>query len=145
MPSQNHKKPQVGRNHSRQSSVTLITSNALSVAASSVTSSTASPSTSKSKGTRKALDYFGFESSVCSVGNNDSVPVPKRHNSTNPVIDTVIQEEALQPPVIDTSFELPIVSPPAPPTIGIWFPEENDYNYYARQISMSVFDAKNQI
>ena len=57
---------------------------------------------------------FGFESSVCSVS-DDSAPMPKRHKSTNPVIKTVIQEEALQPPAPDTSFELPVVSPPAHP------------------------------
>ena len=145
MSSRKPKKPQAGRNRSRQSSVTLNTSNASSVAASSVTSSTASPSTSKSKRTRKAPDYFGFESSVCSVSDNDSVSAPKRHKPTNPVIETVIQEEALQPPLLDTSFELPVVSPPAPPPIGTWSPEEYDYKNYAREISMSVFDAENQI
>ena len=139
------KKPQAGRNHPRQSSVTFNTSNASSVTASSVTSSTASPSTSKSKRTRKAPDYFGLESSVCSVSDNDSVHVPKRRIPTNPVIKTAIQEEALQTPVIDTSFELSVVSPPAPPPIGTWSPEEYDYDDYAREISMSVFDAEKQI
>ena len=89
MSTQKPRKPQVGRNRSGQSSVTLKTSNVSSVAASSVTSATASPSTSKSKRTRKAPDYFGFESSVCLVSNNDSIPVPKRHKSTNPVIEAL--------------------------------------------------------
>ena len=138
------KKSQAGRNRSRQSSITLNTSNASSVAASSVTSSTASPSTSKWKRTRKAPDYFGLESSVCSVS-DDSVSASKRHKSTNPVIETVIQEEALQPPALDTSSELSVVSPPAPPPIGTWSPEEYDYDDYAREINLSVFDAENQI
>ena len=112
MSSRKPKKPQAARNRSRQSFVTLNTSNASSVAASSVTSSAASPTTSKSKRNKKAPDYFGSESSLCSVSDNDSVSVPKRHKSTNPVIETVIQEEALQPPVADTSFEMPVVSPP---------------------------------
>ena len=145
MSSRKHKKSQARRNRSRQSSVTLNTSNASSVAASSVTSSTTSPSTSKSKRIRKAPDYFGFESSVCFVSDNDSVSVPKRQKTINPVIETVIQEEVPQPRVLDTSFELPGVSPPAPPPIGTWSPEEYDYNDYARQISMSVFGAKNQL
>ena len=87
-------------------------------------------------------NFFGFESSVCSVS-DDSAPVPKRHKSSNPVIETVIQEEALQPLAPDTSFELPVVSPPAPP-IGTWSPEEYDYDENARENSMSVFDAENQ-
>ena len=144
MSSRKPKKPQAGRNRSRQSSTTLNTSNASSIAASSVTSSTASPSTSKSKRTRKAPDFFGLESSVCSVSDY-SVPVSKRHKSTNPVIETVIQEEALQPPALDASSELPVVSPPAPPLIGTWSPKEYDYDDYAREISLSVFDAENQI
>ena len=125
--------------------MTLNTSTASSVAASSVTASTACPTTSKSKRTRKTPEYFGCESSVCSVSDKDSVPVPKRHKSTNPVIETVIQEEALQPPLADTSFELPVVSYPTPPPIVTSSPEEYDYEDYAREISMSVFDAENQI
>ena len=66
--------------------------------------------------------------------------MPKRHKPTNLVIETVIQEEVLQPPVLDTSFELPVVSPPAAPPIGTWSPEEYDYDDYAREISMSVFE-----
>ena len=144
MTSRKPKKPQAERNRSRQSSITLNTSNASSVAASSVTSSNASPSTSKSNRTRKAPDYFGFESSVCLVSQKDSVPVPMRHKSTNPVIETINQEEALQPHVLDTAFELPVVSPPAPPPIGTWSPEDYDYDNYAREISMSAFDAESQ-
>ena len=144
MSSRKLKKPQAGRNRSPQSSSTLNTSNASSVAASSVTSSTTSPSTSIAKRTGKAPDYFGFKSSVFSVS-DDSSPVPKWHKSTtNPVINTVIQEEALQPPAPDTSFELPVVSPPAPPLIGTLSPEEYEYDDYAREISMSVIDAENQ-
>ena len=116
MSSRKPKKPQTRRTRSRQSSTTFNTSNAFSVAASSVTSSTASPSTSKSKRNRRAPDFFGFENSVCSVS-EDSTPAPKRHKASNPVIETVIQEEALQPPPIETSFELPFVSPPPPPQL----------------------------
>ena len=137
------KKPQTERIRSGQSSTTLNTSNASSVAASSVTSSTASPSTSKSKRNRKAPDYFGFESSVCSII-EDSAPLSKRQKASNPVIGTVIQEEALQPPAIETSFELPVVSPPPPPPVGTWSPEEYDYDEYAREINMNVSDAENQ-
>ena len=96
------------------------------------------------KKNRKAPDYFGFESSVCSIS-KDSAPASKRHNASNPVIETVIQEEALQPSPIETSFELPVVSPPPPPPVGTWSPEENDYNEYAKEKSMSVSDAENQI
>ena len=75
----------------------------------------------------------------------DSAPMPKRHKATNPVIETVMQEEALLSPARDTSFELPVVSPPAPLPIGTWSPESWDYDDFAREISMSVFDAENQI
>ena len=143
MSSRKPKKPQVERNRHGQSSVTLNTSNALSVAASSFNSPTASPSTSKQKRTQKA--YFGFESSVCSVSDYNSVPGPKRHKPTNPLIEPVIQEEALQPLVLDASFVLPVVSPPAPPQIGTWSPKEYDYDDNARKISVSVFDVDNQI
>ena len=71
--------------------------------------------------------------------------MPKRHKSTNPVIETVIQEEALQPPAPDTSFELPVVSPPAPLPISTWSPEAYDYEDYAKEISMGVFDVENHI
>ena len=145
MSSRKPKKPQAKTSRSRQSSVTPNTSNASSVAASSVTSSTTSPTTSKSKRTRKAPDYFGFESSVCTVSDSDSVPAPKRHKQINPVIETVIQEEALQPPAAETSFELPVVGPPIPPPIRTWSPDECKYEEQEREVSMSVFDAENQI
>ena len=48
-------------------------------------------------------------------------------------------------PVLDTSFELPVVSPPATSPISTWSPEEFDYDDYAKEISMSVIDAENQI
>ena len=80
---------------------------------------------------------------MCSIS-EDSAPAPKRHKTCNPVINRVIQEEALQPPAIETSFELPVVSLPPPPPVGTWFPEEYDYDEYAREISMSVFDAENE-
>ena len=118
MSSRKPKKPQSGTGRSRQSSVTLNTPNASSVPASLVTSATASPTTSKSERTRKAHDYFGFESSVRSVSDNDSAPAPKRHESINPVIETLRQEEALQPHAAETSFDLPVISPSAPPPIG---------------------------
>ena len=70
--------------------------------------------TSKCKRTRKALDYFGFESSVCSVNENQPMPEPKCQKQNNQLIETVIQEEALQPPTVETSFEFPVVSSPAP-------------------------------
>ena len=45
----------------------------------------------------------------------------------------------------NTSFELPVVSPPAPPPIGTCFPEEYDHDDHLKEISMSFFDAENQI
>ena len=72
-------------------------------------------------------------------------PPRLQHKSTNPVTETVIQEEALQPRVLDTSFELTVVCPLAPPPIGTWSPEEYDYDDYAIEIRMSVFDVENQI
>ena len=96
----------------------------------------------KSRRTRKNPDYFGFDSSVSSVSDNDSVPVPKRHKLPNPVIETLIKEEAPQTPVADISFELPLISPPTPPPTGTWSLEEYEFKDFARKISMSGFDAK---
>ena len=73
---------------------------------------------------------------MCSVSDDAAVPAPKRPRTTKPVIETIIQKEA--------SFDLPTVSPPAPPPVGTWSPENYEYEDYAREISMSVFDAANQ-
>ena len=97
MASRKPRKPQAGGKRSRNTSATLNTSNASSVAASSVTSSVASPSTSRNKLTRRAPDYFGFESSVCSISDDSASPVSKKQKPTNQVIETIIQEEAAQP------------------------------------------------
>ena len=90
------------------------------------------PTSSNSKSARKAPDYFGFKSSVCTVSDIDSVPAPKRPKQINPVIKTVIQEEALLSPAAVTSFEMPVVSPPAPQPIGSWSPDEYNYEDYER-------------
>ena len=90
-------------------------------------------------------DYFGFESSVCSISDDSAAPVSKKQKPANPVIEAIIQEEVAQPPVPDTHYELREVSPPAPPPVGTWSSESYLYEDYAREISMSVFDAENQI
>ena len=144
MSSRKPKKSQLGSTRSRKSSTNLSTSNASSTAASSVISSTASPSTSKAKRNRQAPDYFGWENSVCSIS-DDSAPASKRQKSSNPVIETILQEEASQPPATETEFEHPVLSPPEPPPVGTWSPESYEYDDYAREISMIVFDAENQI
>ena len=83
---------------------------------------------------------------MCSVSESKSVPAPKKQKTTNPVIETVIQENATQPPLEDTNFELPVVSPPDPRTQP-HSSSFSDYDYadYEGEVSMSVFDAKNQI
>ena len=75
------------------------------------------------------------------------MPAPKRQKPNNPVIETVLQEEALTPSSVETSFELPVVSPPDPRIrpLGTLPPEEYKYVYNEREVSMSVFDAENQI
>ena len=145
MASRKPKKSQAGGKRSRNTSATLDTSNASSVAASSVTSSAASPSSSRNRRTRRAPDYFGFESSLCSVSDDSAAPAPKKQKPVNPVTETIIQEEAAQPSAPETYYELQVVSPPASPPVGTWSPESNDYEDYTREISMSVFDAENQI
>ena len=92
-----------------------------------------------------APEYYGFESSVNSVSDDSTAPVSKKPKQTNPVIETNLQEEATRPPVPDTDYELTIASPSAPPPVGTWSPEEYNYEDYAREVSMSVFDAENQI
>ena len=121
MASRKPRKPQAGNKHSRTTSTTLNTSNASSVAA-SATSSVASPSTSHTKRNRRAPENYGFESSVCSLSDDSAAPVSKKQRPANPVIETIIQEEAAQPPVPDTDYELRAVSPPAPPPVGTWSP-----------------------
>ena len=145
MSSRKPQKSQAEISCSQKTSETHNTSNASSVAASLATSSTATPTSSKPKRTRKTPDSFGSESSVCSVSDNDSMPAQKRQRPVNPVIETIIQEEALQPPAVETSFELPIVSPPVPQAIGTWSPDEYYYADYEREVSISVFGAENQI
>ena len=117
MASRKPKKPQAGGKHSRNTSATLNTSNASSVVASSVTSSAASPSLSKNKRTRRAPDYFCFESSVCSVSDDSAAPAPKKQKPAKPVTALKIQEEAAQPSAPETYYELQVVSPPAPPPV----------------------------
>ena len=145
MASRKPKKPQAEGKRSRNTSATLNTSNASSVAASSVTSSATSLPSSRNKRTRRAPDYFGFESSVCSVSDDSAAAAPKKQNPANPVIATIIQEEAAQPSAPETYHELQVVSPPVHPPVGTWSPESYDYEDYTREISMSVFDKENQI
>ena len=88
-----------------------------------------------------------FESLVCSVGDAETMSSPKPQRPNNPVIETVIQEEALKPPAIETYFELPVVSPSDPricPPLETSPPEEYNYADYQREVSMSVFDSKNE-
>ena len=141
MSSRKSMKPQPGSNRSSKSSTNLNTSNAFSIAPSSVISSTASPFTSKTKRNQRAPDYFGFENSLCSIS-DVSAPASKRQRTANLVIETILQEEASQPPATETEIELPVVSPPAPLPVGTWSPESYEYDDYAREISMSVFDAE---
>ena len=61
------------------------------------------------------------------------------------MIETILHEEATRPPVPETDYELTIASPSAPPPVGTWSTEEYNYDDYAREVSMSVFDAENQI
>ena len=145
MASRKPKQPQVGGKRSRNTSTTLNTSYASSVAASSAASFAASPSTSRNKRTRRAPDYFGFESSLCSVSDDSAAPAHKKQKPENQVIAIVLQEEAAQPPAPATNYELRVVSPTAPPPVGTWSPKSYDYEDYTREISMSVFDAENQI
>ena len=60
----------------------------------------------------------------------------------------MIQEEALQPPDEETNFELPVVSSPdARIRPNSSPPQDVDYDYadYETEVSMSVFDAENQV
>ena len=82
---------------------------------------------------------------MSSISDDSAAPVPKKQKPANPVIETIIQEEAALPPVPDTLYELRVVSPPAPPPVRTWSPESYEYEDYAREINMSVFDAENKI
>ena len=147
MLSRKPKKPQAGTSRSRKSSATANTSAASPIAASSAISSIANPTTSEATLNRKAPNYFGFESSVCSISDPETMPAPKRQRANNLVIETVIQEEALKPPAVETSFELPVVSPPDPRICQLRTspPEEYDYADYESEVSMSILDSENQI
>ena len=80
----------------------------------SAASSTWSPTTSKGKRNHRAPDYYWFENLVCSVCEQESILVPKRPRITNPVIETIIQLEASQLPLLETLLQLPVVNPPEP-------------------------------
>ena len=82
---------------------------------------------------------------MCSVSDDSAAPASKKQKPANPVTATIIQEEAAQPSAPETYYELQVVSPPAPPPVQTWSPESYDYEDYTREISMSVFDAENQI
>ena len=75
------------------------------------------------------------------------MPAPKRQRPKDPLIETVIQMEALQSPAVETPVELPVVSPPDPRIgpLGTKPPEEYDYADYECEVSMRVFDVQNQI
>ena len=80
------------------------------------------------------------------MSDSKSVPASKKPKTTNPVIETVIQEEATQPPFEDTNFELTAVSPQYPhiqPHSSS--PTDFDYANYEREVSVTVFQAENQI
>ena len=107
-------------------------------------SSISRPTTSNGKINCRTPDYYGFQSSVCSVSDQESIPAFKRPRPANPVIKTVIQEKASQPPLIETSFQLSILSPldSRIQPIGTTPPEEYDYADYDLEVIMSVFDAE---
>ena len=63
----------------------------------SAASSSSTPSISSCKRSRRALDYYSFESSVCSVSETELIPAPKKQSTTNPIIEKIIQEST-QPP-----------------------------------------------
>ena len=73
---------------------------------------------------------------MCSVNDPETIPAPKLQKQCNPVIETVIQEEALQPPAVETSFELPVVSQAESQPVGTWSPEEYNYADYERDVSL---------
>ena len=74
------------------------------------------------------------------------MPAPKRQKPQNLVIETIIQEEALQPPVVETFFESIVVSPPDPRIRPLGTLPTKEYNYadYEGEVSISVFDTENQ-
>ena len=111
----------------------------------SAASSVSKRSTSTGKRNRHAPHYYGFEISVCSVSNSEPALVSKKPKS-NPVKETVILEDATQPPIAETNFELPVVIPPYS-GIRPLSSSQPDYDYadWEREVNMSVFDAENQI
>ena len=116
----------------------------------SAASSVSTPSTSTGNRKWRTPDYYGFKSWVCSVSDLKSAPGWKRSWSISPVIETVIQEEASQPPVEETNFVLQEVSPPdsrfRPISIFNSSPDyECDYAKYERKVSMRIFDTETRI
>ena len=73
------------------------------------------------------------------MSDQNTASIPKHLRSTNPVIERVIQEEVSQPPIIETSG--PQIRPITDSPPG----DEYDYAEFEQEISMSVFDAENQI
>ena len=77
------------------------------------------------------------------MGNSESILASKKPKTTNPVIQTVIQEEAIKPPVEEMNFELPVVRAPFP-RIRLFSSSPPDYDHadYGTEVNMSVFDAE---
>ena len=76
----------------------------------SAASSTSTPSASTGKRTRRVPVYNRFANSLCSVSESESIIAQTKQRKTNPVIKMIIQ----QPPIGETSYELPVVSLPDP-------------------------------
>ena len=72
------------------------------------------------------------------------VSTPQR--TANLMIATIIQEDSMQPPSKETTFELPMVSQLVPQIRPLTNSStDSDYAKYEMEISMSVLDAENQI
>ena len=132
MTTRKQSKPQPCTSRSRKSSATTNTSTA---------ASTSSPTTLKGKRNRRAPYCYGFESSVCSVSDQESIPMPKGARTTNPVIVTVIQEEAWQPPLVESSFEFSEVSTPGSRIRPLTEMPPYHENEYADNEQEGVFEA----
>ena len=104
---------------------------------------TSTTSTSQANKPEKAERIMASKVLFVRSANLNQFLLQKPQRTENPVLATIIQQQITQRPTEETNFEVPIFSSPSP-EITPTTTSTADYEYEP-EISMSVFNAENQI